>query len=112
MPTIKEGEELDVNFQSELILHRTTRDLYEPYRSDVWDPIPLLNFLVEENHSIKTISVELKKVIDESRVQFITGSLDINSDADWKAYVDSLESIGMPKPIETYQTAYDRRYKN
>lgn len=96
---------------SEVVLYRATKDLYEPYATDEWANIPKLNFLVEENTSVQTIKVELEKFIAESKVQFITGVLDINDDSAWQTYVDSLESMGMPKLIEVYQTAYDRQYK-
>ena len=66
---------------------------------------------MEENTSVQTIEVELETYISESKVQFITGVLDINDDAAWQSYVESLDSIGMPKLIEVYQTAYDRQYK-
>ena len=96
---------------SEMVLYQATHDLYEPYKTDEWTKVPALNFLVEENTSVQTIEVELETYISESKVQFITGVLDINDDAAWQSYVESLDSIGMPKLIEVYQTAYDRQYK-
>ncbi len=96
---------------SEVLLYRATNELYEPYHTDEWQTLPSLNFLVEENTSVQTVKVELETFIEESKVQFITGVQDINDDSAWQAYIDSLESIGMPKLIEVYQTAYDRQYK-
>ena len=96
---------------SEVLLYRATHDLYAPYHTDEWETLPSLNFLVEENTSVQTVKVELETFIDESKVQFITGVQDVNDDSAWQAYVDSLESIGMSKLIDVYQTAYDRQYK-
>lgn len=96
---------------SEMLLYKSTKEEYEPYKTDEWSNVPALNFLVEENTSVQTIEVELETYISESKVQFITGVLDINDDAAWQSYVESLDSIGMPKLIEVYQTAYDRQYK-
>lgn len=97
---------------SEMLLYKATKEEYEPYKTDEWSNVPsALNFLVEENTSVQTIKVELETYIEESKVQFITGVQDINDDSAWQAYVDSLDSIGMSKLIEVYQTAYDRQYK-
>lgn len=109
----KEGEEPDYFSATalEAFLTKTTKELYEPYRDDTYQTLPTIKFEVDENQSVQTIKVELEKFISESKVQFITGVLDINNDDDWQNYLDSMESIGMSKLIEVYQTAYDRQYK-
>lgn len=109
----QEGEEPDLFGPQgvEALLTKATKELYVPYQDDTYKTLPPLKFKVDENQSVQTIKVELQKMIEESKVQFITGILDINNDADWQNYVDSLESIGMPKLVEVYQTAYDRQYK-
>ena len=109
----KVGEDPDIYATEglEVLLYQATRDLYYPHISDVWDPIPSLAFTVDENSSVQTIKVELKTAIEENLVQFVTGGLDVNDDGAWNSYVGSIESIGMPKLIEVYQSAYDRQYK-
>lgn len=46
--------------------------------------------------------------LGESQVAFITGVKDIDSDADWEAYLADVEAVGISQLLEVYQTAYDR----
>lgn len=94
----------------ELMLYRATNDLYEPHKSSEIETLPTsLKLTLEESQDIQTMSVEVQKYYNESKVQFITGSLDL--DKDWDTYVNGLNNMGMPRLIEVYQTAYDRQYK-
>ena len=48
--------------------------------------------------------VELKTQIDEyvqqAKVQFITGAMDVGSDADWQSYLDNLKAMGLDRYLE------------
>ena len=97
----------------EVVLYLSTRDLYVPYGPKEGDftTLPPIKLTGEETASIQTISVEIDKYISESRVQFVTGALDINNDSAWETYVNGLTNMGMPTLLEVYQKAYDRMYK-
>jgi len=50
----------------------------------------------------------VKDSMSQWRAEFITGVKDINSDADWKAYLDALESDGLEEVLEVSQSCYTR----
>ena len=94
-----------------LLLYRETKYKMVPYQpdpDDVMSPVPV-KYLVDENNQLLTIVTEVLNAVSEYRVRFITGDLDI--DAEWDNYVANIESLGLNKWIELYQTAYDRQYK-
>ena len=94
----------------ELLLYRATHDLYEPHKSAAVETLPTsLKLTADENTSIQTKSVEVQNYYTQSKVQFITGAMDL--DADWETYVQGLENMGMSDLIQVYQAAYDRQYK-
>ena len=94
----------------ELLLYRSTHDLYEPHKSAAVDSLPYnLKLTADEATNIQTKSVEVQNYYNQSKVQFITGALDL--DTDWDTYVKGLEDMGMQDLITVYQAAYDRQYK-
>jgi putative aldouronate transport system substrate-binding protein len=94
----------------EKLLYQATKDLYKPYYQTEYQTLYPLSFLTSESSDISTIAVEVEKIIRQAKIDFITGAKDV--DADWGAYLASLENIGMKKLLEVYQAAYDRQYKN
>lgn len=93
----------------ELLLFNETKENYMPYASKESNVVPKLLFLGEESRELQTLAVELKKYIEESKIAFITGKMDL--DKDWDSYLSNLKKIGMEKYIEIYQTAFDRQFK-
>lgn len=95
----------------EKLLRDETKNKYEPYvpKTDALSVLPPIKFKANESQQIQTISVELANYVKESAVRFIMG--DLNLDADWNKYVESLNNIGLGQYLETYQKAYDRQYK-
>ena len=59
----------------------------------------------DENGNIKT---DLLSFIKEARAQFASGERDPYNDADWAAYVKSVEDIGAATLTKNAQSAYDR----
>ena len=47
--------------------------------------------------------------LTEMTAKFITGELDVN--AEWDAYLEQLEMLGLQDVIDAYQAAYDRAIK-
>lgn len=93
----------------EKLLYDVSKELYEPYSQNTGliDPSEL-KVTAEEKNSVSTVAVEAEKVLGESQVAFITGVKDIDSDADWEAYLADVEAVGISQLLEVYQTAYDR----
>lgn len=94
----------------EMMLYRSTKELYETHMPTDVETLPTsLKLTAQEKQEIQTVSVEVENYYDQSKVQFITGAMDL--DADWETYVNGLENMGMSQLLEVYQTAYDRIYK-
>ena len=62
----------------------------------------------EENEELGRIKSEIGSFVTASRAQFITGELDIDSDAEWQKYCDTLHGLGTETAIRIAQTAWDR----
>ncbi len=93
----------------EVFLFRETSEKYAPYASKDANVSPNLLFLPEESQQLQTLAVELQKYMEESRIAFITGKMDL--DEDWDEYVENLKNMGLDKYLEIQQKAYDRQYK-
>lgn len=83
-----------------------TNEFYAPYYQDEYQTIPAMKFTSEEEEELSMISVSLVNYIAQSRIGFITGTMDL--DKDWDSYVSSLNNMGLQTAIDLYQTAYDR----
>lgn len=84
---------------------------FREHMNDITAPdkvITELVYTVDESENVSASKNLLNERFIETRAQFATGILDPNSDADWKAYLDSVESIGLSEFLEISQKAYDR----
>lgn len=79
---------------------------YEEYKPE--QTLPPLVFTDEENAEIADVETDIKKYRDEQKALFVTGQKDI--DAEWDAYVQQLENLGLSRLIEIYNQAYKRQY--
>jgi putative aldouronate transport system substrate-binding protein len=71
--------------------------------------IPKLIYNEEENDAVKDILVTLNTYVIETTSKFLNGNQDI--DSAWNAYLNELNTIGLPKALPYIQRAYDRMYK-
>ena len=70
---------------------------------EIW---PLFTYTSDEAAELSAITVDLTKLVDESRAKFITGEMSV--DKDWDKYVSQFEQIGVSRYLEIQQAAYDR----
>lgn len=99
----------------EKLLFDETKEKCEPYGQDDnsdYQVCPKIQLTPEEQTALEQTIVDVNKYLNENRTNFINGSWDVNDDAKWQEYLDGFESIGLNKILETYQTAYDRQFKN
>ncbi len=94
----------------EKVLYDETHDLYKPY-ADVKKEVPPLKYTADESEKFSTIKQELANYIRQSAVKFMVGTLDINSDKDWDAYIKNLDKLQLSAVLANMQSAYDRQYK-
>lgn len=65
-------------------------------------------FTVEEADELKLISTSLNTYAAEAFAKFITGSKDIEKDADWTEHLKNLDSYSLKRVLEIRQACYDR----
>lgn len=65
-------------------------------------------YTAEENEIVTEVKTVLQEYLQEAVAQFSTGVLDPNNDADWQAYLDKLDTMGVPKYLDVVKTAYAR----
>ena len=69
-------------------------------------------YTTEENERMGNSKTDIQSYAKEMRAKFCTGEIDINDDAVWKNYVDTIHSMGWDTVIECTQSAYDRMHAN
>lgn len=67
-----------------------------------------MSFTADETSKLTEVVTNLQTEFDESKIKFINGSLDINSDADWNAFIDRMNALGLEDAVEIYAAAYER----
>ena len=67
-----------------------------------------LNYTVQEYEQRNKLSTLYSQYVGECRALFITGEMDINSDAEWNAYIKEISDLGEATLMNIAQTVYDR----
>lgn len=83
------------------------------YQTSGWNPdevIPKLSYSADESDEISEISTALKKYVKTSTANFLGGNSDINDDAQWQAFVDECNNIGLQEILKVVNTVYTRMY--
>lgn len=86
-------------------LYRSCTENLKPY-VPAEGPLPNLTFTEEEAQEDAQITAELDSYRKIARTQFVIGELDL--DADWDTYVETVYAIGLERATEIRQDAYDR----
>ena len=91
----------------EVILYEETRNKMEPYSVDINAVIPPLTYGEDAALEVAELENALRSYVVEMIGRFTIG--DANIETEWEAYLDELETIGLPRYIELVQEAYDKR---
>lgn len=80
--------------------------IYEPYY--VWHNIPdvVWNDDTDVANAKTDYQVTFNEYIAATDTAFVLGNLDIDSDADWQNYLDTLDSMGLSQYLETLEKFY------
>jgi putative aldouronate transport system substrate-binding protein len=89
----------------EPILYEATAENYMPYVPDEDTMMPLMAIDPDAVAELADVKTTILSYVDETIARFIVGDLDL--DSDWDAYLNELETIGLERYLEIYQTAYD-----
>ena len=82
-------------------------ELYLPYAEKEWYPnVPFSDAEIQEINEIET---EIKSYVDTQRATWIA---DGGVEEGWDDYTAQLDTMGLPRLVELYQTAYDRYQEN
>jgi putative aldouronate transport system substrate-binding protein len=76
-----------------------------PFAPPLEDLIPPLTFGDDVAGELTEVQLSVRTYADEMLTRFITGDADIETE--WDAYLETLNSQGLPRLLEIYQAAYD-----
>lgn len=72
----------------------------------IMDRFPILFYTEEETAERATLVTDITNYLTTAKAQFITGEMDI--DASWDSYMETLNAMGLERLLEIDQAAYDR----
>ncbi|NDL60941.1 extracellular solute-binding protein [Phytoactinopolyspora mesophila] len=78
---------------------KEAEDQIYPYWNVWFDP--------EHSSELATLQTNIDDFVNQNSLQFVTGELDIDSDAAWESYLDGLEGLGLQRYLELHQEAYE-----
>ena len=84
-------------------LMQTSFDIYEEYLNDEMWPRPYLK--EEDTSRMSELRTDIFNTVAEKRAAWVTGVSDI--DAEWDAYVESINNMGLDEFLEIMQRTYD-----
>ena len=67
-----------------------------------------LNYTVQEYEQRNKLSSLYSQYVGECRALFITGQMDINSDAEWNGYIKEISNLGEATLMKIAESAYNR----
>lgn len=80
---------------------------YEPYAMAKELKLPELAFDLDQAAQVGEAQTNLTQFLTQSFADFCTGTTDASKDADWQAYVDRFDDIGLSDYLSVQQSAYD-----
>jgi putative aldouronate transport system substrate-binding protein len=92
-------------------LYEETAQAYYPHRQPKEQQLPPLYMTEEQAGATSELETTLANHVRQSLTKFVTGDLDPNQEADWKQYKDTINQMGLETYLQTYQQAYDAKYK-
>ncbi len=94
----------------ETLLYNETADKYEQYKMPMDLFLPRLGYSEEQSRTIVDVVTPMNAYIDTAIPEFVMGTRDPNSDADWEAYVSAVEAFGVHDLEAVYEDAYAAVY--
>jgi len=98
--------------KTDIEIHKSTYynklgDLYRAVGQPA-ETIKSMAYNAEEQETYNEYYTLVSDLMQQWRAEFISGARDPNSDADWKAYVDALNSEGLTELLKVAQSCYTR----
>ncbi len=92
----------------EIVLYEQTKANYEPHARAIEDVIPPLALTTAQAAEITELRLGINDYVAQMTAEFVLGRTDL--DSGWDSYVATLESLGIHRMAEIYQSAYDAQY--
>ena len=86
----------------------TIRNQYPYCTTDTQLPMSLLRMTEAEQDRTRIPRNEITSYIEQSYAEFVTGQLNVDDDAVWKAFIDRIYSLGANEVTAALQGSYDR----
>lgn len=80
---------------------------YEQYKPTRANQLPKLIFNDTAAAEQATVQAAITPFVTQSLAEFATGKKDINDNAAWQSYLDTLDKMGVAKQVELYQKTYE-----
>ena len=80
-------------------------------RCEVIETFPSLIYNADEATTQNQLYTDISLCLASMQAQFITGKVDVSSDADWEAYLNQLDTMKLDDLLAIEQAAYDRLFK-
>lgn len=94
----------------ELPLYEESKKYYERRQPQEMELPPL--YMTEEQAAMTgEVAVSIENHVTTHLAKFSLGELDPNDNAEWEKYTSTLADMGLDRYLETYQAAYDEKYK-
>lgn len=97
-------------YRSELAYDHATGYMQQAQANNPKNQVFTLIYNADEIEEMGNFRTEIKTYAKEMRAKFIIGELDIDDDAEWKKYVDTIHGMGWDTTIECAQAAWDRMH--
>ncbi|MCY4145266.1 MAG: extracellular solute-binding protein [Chloroflexi bacterium] len=91
-----------------VVLLEETRVAYAPYARDIEDLIPPLALTSAQAAEVTDLRLSINDFVAQMTAEFVLGRQDL--DAGWDNFVATLDSLGINRMVEIYQTVYDEQY--
>ncbi len=92
----------------EVVLYEETNEKMVPYARSQDQLIPPLAFTVDQAAELTELKLAVGDYILQMEAEFVLGRTDIESG--WDTYVETLNSLGLPRLVEIYQEAYNASF--
>jgi putative aldouronate transport system substrate-binding protein len=69
---------------------------------------PLMRFTEDDNRNLADLQVVLNQTRDTYVARFIAGHIDINCDATWQGYLDTMQRLGLDSVEQIRRAAFER----
>ena len=109
--TAQISENMDEWTMKKSAMHAESRRIFDAAQANnPENTCPTLVYTTEEKEASEMVRTNINSISSKQEMAFVTGiGADINSDADWAAFIKHMEDEGLAEYQKLVQTAYERQ---